>query len=708
MQSAVANQPRRFRLSGPLWPVVVTVIGILWMGVGSTAIYLPNAIISAALDSAYRSNLETADQIQITRGYYTKHVVAKALSSGALTPSYRHKDEPNAIPLPATFVHDISELLKQRETSLSLVSPYPWPHRAERKMDDFESTAWEAFQRDPTAVFSRQETKDGKRVLRVAVADRMAAQTCVSCHNSHPESVKRDWKVGDVRAVMEVTRVIEPYLATAEQRSSTIMWSLVAAAIVVTVILIVVSALAESRTREKQEAAKQVRFLAEHDALTELLNRPSFLHLLNAALRTRVATRERIAIHHIDLDGFDEINKKFGHSTGDELVRRVAMRLRDLAGPRDLLARIGGDEFALAQFRVRSDEDATKRAVAIIAALSVPFDLTHNQVHISASVGVTMSAREHERADVLLQGADVALYRAKTEGRNRYVLFTPDMAAELSARREIEDTVRRAARHDAFQLHFQPICSAKTRKIEGFEALLRLPNPAGGFISPAVFIPIAERIGLIAEIGAWVLKRACEVAAAWPSPLTVAVNLSSAQFKTNAVNGLRISALVRDALARSGLSPHRLELEITESLLLETTEDVIAELHCLKSVGVSLVMDDFGTGYSSLSYLWKLPLDKVKIDRSFVAAALEFPSTIYPILETITALGRTLRLKVTAEGIETDEQAQLLANLACDQMQGYFFSRPIPEAAVAAAILKDFPEHSNGVFQLVGSRRRPA
>ena len=689
MEIPIVKQLLRVRASGPLWSVVFAVLGILWLGVGATAIYLPNAIKSAALDAAYRSNLETADQIKITRGYYTKYVVAKALSSGALTPTYDHKEDPKGIPLPATFVHDISDLLKKRDTSLSLVSPYPWPHRADRKMDDFETTAWAAFQRDPTAVFSRQELKDGKRVLRVAVADHMTGSTCVSCHNNDPKSSKRDWKVGDVRAVMEVTRVIEPYLADAEQRSRTIMWSLSAAAFVVSLLLVIVSALVDSRTHDKLEAAKQIQFLAQHDALTELLNRPSFLGHLNGALRTRAATRERIAVHHIDLDGFDEINKKFGHSTGDELVRHVAFRLRNLAGSGDLLARIGGDEFVMMQCKVKTEDDAKSRAVAIIKALSAPFDLAHHSVQVTASVGVTISAREHERADVLLQGADVALYRAKTEGRNRYILFTPDMAAELSIRRELEETIRQATKHDGFQLHFQPICNAKTRKIEGFEALLRLPNPGGeGYIPPAVFIPATERLGLIDEIGAWVLNRACRAAAAWPPSLTVAVNLSSAQFRYSP-GDLTIGDRVRHALINSGLAAERLELEITESLLLETTNDVIAQLNSLKALGVALVMDDFGTGYSSLSYLWKLPLDKVKIDRSFVAAALEFPSTINPILETITALGRTLRLKITAEGIETDEQAQLLTGFACDQLQGYFFSRPMPETSVAAAILKD-------------------
>ena len=696
------KEPQKFfsRLAAsPLALVVFLIIGLLWAAVAGAAIYLPIALRSAAIDAAFRSNIEVADQIKITRGYYTKYVVAKALgSAGALVPSYNHKQDPKGIPLPATFVHDISELLEKRDTTLSLVSPYPWPHRASRTLDDFESNAWKAFLSDPSAVFSREEVRNDKRVLRVAVADRMSGPTCVSCHNNHPESTKRDWKVGDVRAVMEVTRVIEPFLITAEERSGTIVLTLAGLALAVTVILVVILRLVDKRTLEKQEATGSVRYLAEHDALTGLFNRANFVSRLNSISRVRAATRERTAVHHIDLDSFDAINKRFGHATGDELVRHVAMRLREITGDIHLLARFGGDEFAVAQLNVRSENDAVKLARQVLAALSAPFELGQHRVEISASIGVAESTNAHEKADVLLQAADIALYRAKKEGRNRYVIFTPTMASELNERQELEKAITLAAKHEGFQLHYQPICGSKTRDVEGFEALLRLPKPDGGFISPAVFIPVAEHMGLISQIGFWVLKRACQVAATWPEPLTISVNLSPAQFHVDAMHGRKISDLVRDALVLSQLSPSRLELEITESLLLETTNEVTVELERLKSLGVALVMDDFDTGYSSLNYLWKLPLDKVKIDRSFVAAATNLPGTINPILETIVGMSRTLRLKVTAEGVETEEQAALMTSLACDQMQGYYFGRPMPESDVAVSLLKS--QGKSALFQM--------
>lgn len=684
----VAASPKS--TGGPLWPVVCTIIAILGVGVAATAVYLPGAMREAAIDAAYRGNLEIADQIKITRGYYTRNVVAKALASGALTPSFTHKDDPRAIPLPATFVKDISDLLKEKDTTLSLVSPYPWPHRADRTMDNFELTAWQAFQSDPTVIFSRLELHEGKRVLRVAVADRMTGTTCVSCHNSHPQSAKRDWKVGDVRAVMQVTKVVEPYLAAADKRSRMIIWTVTAIASLAAATLLVIATLVGRRTREKHSADRHVYFLAHHDALTGILNRATFINQLDAALRTRIATRKNLAVHYIDLDGFKEVNDKLSHATGDELIQGVAKRLRGVCGPDALLARLGGDEFAVAQFGVTTEDEVRKVAAAIVEALSAPFVLTHHRVCISASVGVRLTQERSISAGDLLKSADLALYRAKAAGRQRYMLFSPDMAAELAARRQLEESIRRALQDEAFELHFQPVCCAKAGKLEGFEALLRLPDGKGGFIPPSIFIQVAEEIGLIADIGAWVLQRACQMAATWPEHLTVAVNLSPAQFKRGRAQQAGISEVIRAALAASRLEARRLELEITESLLLETTDEVIAELHRMKELGIKLVMDDFGTGYSSLSYLWKLPLDKIKIDRSFVAASTELGSKIAPIVESIIALGHLLHMRVTAEGVETAEQAAYLSQLSCDQLQGYLLGRPAPVSEIAAAILKDY------------------
>jgi hypothetical protein len=337
--------------ASPVWHVVAPTIVALVLAGAATAIYLPGAMRSAAIDSAYRSNIEVADQIKITRGYYTRTVVAKALDTGVLTPSYNHANDPKAIPLPATFVKDISDLLQQKDMTLSLISPYPWPHRADRRMDAFQTRAWEAFQQDPDAVFSRQELRDGKRILRVAVADRMTEPTCVNCHNTDRQSVKTDWKIGDVRAVMEVTKVVEPYLAAAEQRSGMIVWSLGATALVVVVVLLSIATLVVRRAREKQLADSHVQYLANHDALTGILNRAAFGRHFDRMLANRGASDPGIAIHYVDLDGFKDVNDKFGHGIGDELMRAVADRLRQLSRRREIDGEVVPDDQVRPNFR---------------------------------------------------------------------------------------------------------------------------------------------------------------------------------------------------------------------------------------------------------------------------------------------------------------------------------------------------------------------
>ena len=675
--------------ASPVWHVVVPTIIAIFLAVAATAVYLPGAMQSAAIDSAYRSNIEVADQIKITRGYYTRTVVAKALDTGILTPSYNHANDPKAIPLPATFVKDISDLLQKKDTTLSLISPYPWPHRADRTMDAFQTRAWEAFQVDPDAVFSRQERRDGKRILRVAVADRMTGATCVNCHNTDRQSVKTDWKIGDVRAVMEVTKVVEPYLAAAEQRSGMIVWSLGATALVVVVVLLSIATLVVRRAREKHLADSHVHYLAQHDALTGTLNRAAFGRRFDSVLANRGTSSPEIAVHYVDLDGFKDVNDKFGHDIGDELVRAAADRLRRVSRGRDVLARLGGDEFVLVQDNVTPLRDATQYAAAIVDAMSPPFSLEAHQVSISASVGVMISAGCRNSAD-LLKGADIALYRAKRAGRGRFVVFDPDMQRELDKLRELEHTIRHAANHGGFDLHFQPIWRVDGCKLVGFEALLRLPNAEGKFIPPMVFIPVAERLGLITQIGAWVIHEACAVAATWPEHLTIAVNLSPLQFRSTANDEGAISDIVTAALARTRLGAHRLELEVTENALLEGSGSVHADLQKLRQIGVALVIDDFGTGYSSLNYIWKFPFSKIKLDRAFAAGSIVAESTIGAIVKAITGLAQTLGLRVTVEGIESSEQVQLFAELGCHEMQGYFLGGPLPRTQIAATILSDF------------------
>lgn len=662
--------------------IVVFVTVALCFGLVAIASFLPRAMKSAAIESAYRGNIATADQMKITRGYYTREVVAKAIASQALTPAYDHASKLNVIPLPATFVHDISELLRAKDTTLSLVSPYPWPHRGDRVMDEFQKSAWQAFQIDPSAAFSREEIRDGQRLLRVAVADRMTGEACVSCHNTEPNSPRQDWKLGDVRAVMEVTTLIEPYLAMAEERSRMITLAIAAPTLAVIAILFLGAALFGRYGREKLQAVRRLHYLAHHDTMTGALNRNAFLSELDKAFSAKGKPR-LVALHYIDLDRFKEINDKLGHKVGDELIRSAAGRLHGLLTHGDVLCRLGGDEFAIAQTRVRRPSDVASMAERIVAAMASPFQLRHNRLTISASVGSAHVTTDGSSSVQLLENADIALYQAKDAGRHRYVMFAPSMRRELDRKRQIEMRIRRAIDACEFELFFQPLVDGNSR-LTGFEALLRLPDGGEGYIPPADFVPLAEEIGVIDQIGAWVIHEACHIAASWPPHLTIAVNLSPAQF----FGAVPIGVIVRDAIVESGLGRGRLELEITEGLLLEANESITEQLDELKRSGATIVMDDFGTGHSSLGSLSKLPFDKFKIDRSFVAVIGTAMANV-AVLDTIVKLGRNLNMKITVEGIETPEQANFFRNLNCDFYQGYLIGKPMPRNEAAVLILSD-------------------
>lgn len=672
-----------------VWHLVAPLITLTAIGVAAVTLYLPGAMRAAAIDSAYRSNIDVAEQIKITRGYYTQNVVAKATASGALNPVAIHAGDPNAIPLPATFVQDISNLLAERATSLALVSPYPWPHRANRVMDDFQQRAWEVFREAPDRIISATEVRDGQRVLRVAISDRMSNQACVACHNADADSPRHDWRIGDVRAVMEVRRVIEPYLAAADRRSQRIILGVAGTALLVILLMTAIAMAVARSMRSKQDVDRHVLFLAHHDAMTGALNRSRFVsQLTDVITRSKAAGRPAdVALFYLDVDRFKEVNDRFGHAAGDQLIKALVSRLRQRLQDDDLIGRVGGDEFVIARTRDVGVPDVMDFANAIVSDMATPFALARQTLTVSGSVGVRIGSGEVED---LMRAADVALYHAKSLGRCQAVLFSEHMQDELQARRHLEQTIRDTCHDRSFELHFQPLLSAGDRRLHGFEALLRLPDGKGGFIPPTQFIRVAEEIGMIGKIGAWVLHNACKAAAGWPDHLTVAVNLSPLQFSSGQGGDKSIVDVVAESLASSGLAPNRLELEVTESVLLESTEAVIDELHRLKGLGATLVLDDFGTGYSSLSYLWKFPFDRLKIDQSFVTALREESRPALQVIRTIVALSQALSMQVTAEGVETEMQAKLLTRLGCGQLQGYLFGRPCPEADIAGIVLADF------------------
>ncbi len=433
------------------------------------------------------------------------------------------------------------------------------------------------------------------------------------------------------------------------------------------------------KMQDHRRAQAEALFLAEHDSLTGLANRKMLAETAHGALAWNRRNSSYVAALVLDLDRFKEINDSFGHNVGDEVLKIVAARLKSAVRAEDMVGRLGGDEFVILQVGMNQPDGATYLATRLLKLIAEPCEINGLQLVCAASIGVAISPTDTEEWDGLLSRADVALYRAKEAGRGNASFFETGMDAMFRERRRLEADLRRAVDTKAFHLVYQPLINFEGGELVGFEALLRWPEgwePQ----SPATFIPIAEEAGLIVPIGAWVLNTACHEAAAWSRPLKIAVNLSPLQFSHGDIVGV-----VDEALKSSGLDPERLELEVTESLWLQNTEAVLAQLTQLRSRRISIALDDFGTGYSSLSYLWKFPFDKVKVDRSFVTQ-MEVDPKAAAIVDTVVALGKTLDLTITAEGVETPEQAKALKHAGCDQGQGYLFGRPLSAAAAIELI----------------------
>src|SRR5664279_504693 len=401
---------------------------------------------------------------------------------------------------------------------------------------------------------------------------------------------------------------------------------------------------------ERRKAEARIAYMAHHDGLTNLPNRELYQDRLRQALEQSGAADKRVAVLCVDLDLFKNVNDSFGHPMGDRLLRLVADRLRSQVRGNNLVARLGGDEFAVILASDVSPNEASDFAGGLIRTLRVAYDIDGIEVVVGASIGIALSPGDGETCEELMRNADMALYRAKSDGGGVHRFFEREMDRQAQKRRDMELDLRRAFANGEFELHYQPLVDIAADRISGFESLLRWRHPQRGMISPADFIPVAEDIGLIVSLGEWVLREACSEAVKWPADVKVAVNLSPVQFRSR-----NLVQVVISALAHSGLSPRRLELEITESLFLAETEANLAILHQLRELGVSISMDDFGTGYSSLSYLRSFPFDKIKIDRSFVKDLAQ-RSDCVAIVRAISGLGRSLNITTTAEGVETVDQ----------------------------------------------------
>ena len=437
--------------------------------------------------------------------------------------------------------------------------------------------------------------------------------------------------------------------------------------------------------REQQHVEERVHYLAQHDILSGALNRASFGEALERAVRRHGQDGGAFAVLCIDLDRFKEVNDAFGHAAGDDVLRHVTQRLRGLVRHGDQIARLGGDEFAVLQDGVSGPADVARLAQRIVEVLAEPHDIHGRKLQCAASVGAAVYGTDAGTVPELLHKADLALYRAKSEGRGGFSFYDAALDRQLQSQRDLVRDLRQAIADEALTLHYQPQYDTDGQSLVGYEALLRWMHPTRGNVPPGDFIGVAESSGLIEPLGCWVLRRACREAAGWPQTLAVSVNLSAAQFRSD-----DLLTTVAAALDESGLPAERLELEITESLLMSNTERVLRTLHALSAMGVRIAMDDFGTGYSSLAYLWRFPFDKVKIDRSFTQGLGTDPK-VGLIVRSIVSLAHSMEIRVNAEGVETSAQLGALQRYGCDELQGFLLGRPAPaetlshRGAVAAA-----------------------
>jgi diguanylate cyclase (GGDEF)-like protein len=501
------------------------------------------------------------------------------------------------------------------------------------------------------------------------------------------------YEAAPVEAVLEVYSDVTELVARMERSQWTILAAVLGgmAAVYLAMQLMLARYHRLLRDKERERAAQEerIRHQAYHDSLTGLPNRASFAEHLDEAMRRAKRAGWPLALLFLDLDNFKRVNDSLGHDAGDRLLRVAAERIRRAVREADMLFRMGGDEFTVLLEDVRGPEEAAMVSSRVLEAMAEPLQLQHHEISVTASIGIALYPRDDVVAERLLKSADTAMYRAKELGRNRYAFFAPEMNERVESQMLIEAALRRALKNQEFVLHFQPRVSAASGRATGAEALLRWRHPEWGLVEPGRFIPMLEETGMVVPVGAWVLAEACRHAKAWQDaglpPLRVSVNLSSRQFRSET-----LFDSVTEALRASRLQPQLLELELTESLLVENVEHAMGVMGKLKAIGTAISIDDFGTGYSSLGYLKRFPIDSLKIDKSFVRDIATSPKDA-AIVKAISALARSLGIGLIAEGVEEVWQAEYLRAQQCTEMQGFLFSHPLPQELVIDALSRAYP-----------------
>ncbi len=770
--------------------------------------YLPKVTLENTLKTTAKNSDDLVTHMRIFRSYYTKKVLSKVKANTNLKINYDHDEKSDTIPLPATSIHDLGRLFTNgTDTEVRMYSNYPFPNRKDRVLDQFEKESLAFFEKDSSKPYIKKEHFNGKEVVRYAVPDFLSSQGCVNCHNSRPDTPKRDWKLGDVRGAIEIITPIDKALASNKQMQKQILvfisinilfligyyifvsinqkkelqkinekfeknikeqtqkLSLTSSvfenategiticdtnSVIVNVNktftnitgytkeeaigkhisllksgkqdkkfyqqmwesitkngywegeitnrrkngelfdeMLHISTIKDSEGKvshyiaifsdisDKRKTQESIYNLAHFDSLTKIANRNFFQKKLLKAIE-ELKENKSLALMYIDLDRFKIVNDSLGHGIGDELLSRVTKRIQQLLGENDFFARLGGDEFAVitqGSYTAEICEQKTvEKALNIIEAVNKVFIIDNNQISIGSSIGIALYPRDAKNAQELMQYADTAMYHAKETGRNRYAIYVGNIVKETKYRYKVEQELRIAIKNSDITLAYQPIVCADGGRIKGFEVLSRWHHKELGFISPELFISIAEDRGLIADYTYSLLKAACTQVKEWNMTYNekfyISVNISPVHFlQSDMVE--KVSAILEESL----LSPSNLILEITENVIIENKELVLKALNKFKELGVKVSIDDFGTGYSSIGYLKDYPINYLKIDRSFVADIPEDKNNAN-ICSTITSLANNFNIEVIAEGVETLENSMFLKTLGVKYLQGYYFSKP--------------------------------
>ena len=641
-----------------------------------------------------------ARQSLAARSVYTAAVADKLMRDG-FGPDIDSASKRGHVPLPAQFLKLVGHEASQRSDGLYQYRPLSkWNLEPTQGLrDEFQKWAWAQLEAQdaprPNGPIAWQaawrfDTLDGVRTLRYVRADPASSTSCVNCHNRYerlPETMAlrtaagvpldKQWQQHQLLGAIEVKIPVDRIEEIAAGQARRTLWLVVGISLIG---LSIAAWYSIQDIRRKQLVAAQFEYQARFDALTGLANRTLFQERAHEALARAARDDRMVGMLFVDIDHFKRINDSLGHQFGDIVLKQVAHRLTQSLREVDLVARYSGDEFTVLLHGESDTVKLTQVARKVLEVMSQPLHIDTHELFLSASVGISCYPQDGRDVETLLRNADVAMYRVKEYGRNSYQFFSSDMNSRALETLAISNRLRQAVERDQLLLHYQPRVDARTGAVTGIEALVRWQHPDLGLLDPKRFIRIAEETGVIESIGRWVLGAACAQARAWQDaglpPVPMAVNLSTRQFRAT-----DLVEMVGAILAESGIDPHRLELEITESVLMQqpqAAELVLARLH---DMGVVLAIDDFGTGYSSLSYLKRFPIDYLKIDKSFIDG-LPADNNDCVITGAIIALARNLNVKVVAEGVETAEQQRFLAEHGCDELQGFLFAHPAPAAEI--------------------------